>query len=349
MILIIGTYSNPDEPGIHIYRYDQRRGDFELAKVIDGIANPSYLTLADDEKTLYAISENKTGVTGQLSAYALDMDPHPQLLYRLTYEGTGSCFVSVDTHSRHAFIANYKAGSLVLARLPPYAAAASVSQLVRFEGSGPDPERQEGPHIHSAMLSPDEQVLYCTDLGADRLYCFHYEPEADKPLAAADPPYIVLPPGSGPRHMAFSPDKRWLYVISELSGQIFVFSAYGGLSQWHHQVSILAGGYIGKIEAGDIQVHPQGHCLYTSSRGDANEIVVFNIDRQNGNLIARQRISAEGRSPRSLLIWEEGKLLIVANEQSDSVCVYLIDEYGELTYTGTQITVRKPACLKLIS
>jgi 6-phosphogluconolactonase len=137
-------------------------------------------------------------------------------------------------------------------------------------------------------------------------------------------------------------------MLSELSGEIFRFSTTTPLAAWMQQLSIVSASYKGEIAAADIRVHPTGKFLYTSNRGDANEIVAFRIDQRNGNLSFLQRISCEGSSPRSLAISADGKTLLAANEQSDNITIFRISPDGRLKYTGRELKVAKPACVKFI-
>jgi 6-phosphogluconolactonase len=174
---------------------------------------------------------------------------------------------------------------------------------------------------------------------------FSYNAGNDPPLRACDPPYINLPAGSGPRHLTFDKRGRWLYLLTELSGEIFMFPTKDP-SRWLEKQSIIAEGYSGKIEAADIQIHPTRNYLYASNRAEANEIVIFKMDARNGSLTFLQRTSAEGSGPRSLLISPDGRFLLAANEQSNTITVFQISASGRLQYTGSQIKVNKPTCLK---
>jgi 6-phosphogluconolactonase len=210
-------------------------------------------------------------------------------------------------------------------------------------------ERQDQPHLHAAILSKDERYLYCSDLGADRLYRFAYRPGAAVPLHTTDPPYMELPPGSGPRHLALSPDGRRLYLITELSGDIFVFDANEFNTGWLQKVSLLQEGFTGKIEAADIQINHSGSHLYASARGDANEVIVFSVEVITGQLKFLQRIFAEGLSPRSLLLCEQQDLLLAANEQSDNVSIFKVRSDGTLQNDREQLRIPCPTCVKAMA
>jgi 6-phosphogluconolactonase len=347
MVLIIGSYSEITEPGIHIYKWVPSEERFLPSTSISGIENPSYLDISEDPSIIYAITENKKNSAGALNIYEGQKGGgNLSLCNQIPFNGAGSCYISTDSARMHAFIANYGGGTLTVIQLPQENRPEAVIQQLKFGGSGPDVERQDQSHIHTAVLSKDERFLYCSDLGSDRLYQFVYDQNAHEPLRASQPPYMELPAGSGPRHLAFSPDGRRLYMVTELSGEIFVFDAEEFGAGCLQKISLLKDGYSGKMEGADIQVHSNGRFLYATNRGDANEIVVFAIDPLSGHLSFQQRINAEGLSPRSLLICEQQGLLLVANEQSDNVSIFELRSDGFLQFTGSHLQIPAPTCLK---
>jgi 6-phosphogluconolactonase len=347
MELIIGTYSTENEPGIYRYRWDTPKNEFVAIGNITGIENPSYLDVDSRSERIYAITEKKEGGFSELHVYDIGTEDQAAQLSCLTFLGAGSCYISSNSSKQHAFVANYQDGTLSVIELPLKTEPGRVVQTVDFSGNGPNKERQDQPHLHAALLSKDERYLYCSDLGSDRLYRFVYSPEGEKPLEAEEPQYLDLPPGSGPRHFIFSPEGRWLYLVTEMSGDVFLFDMQAFATGWQQQVSLLQEGYQGKIEAGDIQIHPNGQFLYASSRGEANEIIVFSIDQNDGKLNFLQRIGAAGLSPRSLLICEEENLVLAANEQSDNVSIFSLNEEGTLTFSKMHLEVPCPTCLKV--
>jgi 6-phosphogluconolactonase len=349
MELIIGSYSARDAPGIHRYQWDAENSCFISLGNIAGIENPSYLDIDNSAGRIHAVTEKKEGALAELHIYEVQAaGDQAARLSCLPFSGAGSCYISTSASKKHAFITNYQDGTLTVIELPQKDKHGKVLQHLEFSGNGPNEERQDQPHLHAALLSKDERYLYCSDLGSDRFYRFVYHPDADSPLEPVEPPYVALPPGTGPRHFTFSPDGRWLYLITELSAEIFVFDAEAFHGGWQQRVSLLQDGYQGKIEAADIQIHPNGRFLYASNRGDANEVIVFTIDQSNGEMEFIQRIGAAGLSPRSILICENENLLLAANEQSDNVSIFSLNENGMLEYTKEHLQVPCPTCLKTL-
>jgi len=222
-----------------------------------------------------------------------------------------------------------------------------VVQTIQDAGTGPNKDRQAGPHVHTAVLSPDEKYLLYTDLGTDKLNIYRYKPGADQTLIAAEPSVINVLPGHGPRHLDFSPDKKYMYLITEMGGVIYVFDYDGPKSKQLEAISLVADGFKGATGAADIHVSPDGKFLYATNRGDANEIVVFSIDHSSGRLTFVERKSSMGKTPRNFVIDPSGNYLLVANQMSDNIYVYRINKLtGKLTLTTSKITVGNPSCLK---
>lgn len=344
MVFAVGTYTAPAKPGLYVYRLDPYTLEMTQMNATAGIENPSYLSVSPDGRRLLVVSES-TADSGKLITFG-NNGPCLTLIDKVNFKGAGSCFVSTDEKCRHAFIPNYDGGTLVVVQLRNYEPAL-VLQYIQFHGTGPNKKRQEKSHTHAAMLSPDQKFLYCTDLGADRLYKYRYDPAGKLPLQPCDPPYIELPAGSGPRHFVFGNKGRCLYLLSELSGEIFTVSTEEeeGIIAQNRIVSDV---YSGEIEAADIQIHPNGRFLYASSRGQANEIVAFTI-RHDDNIEFLQRLSSEGTSPRNLLISPDGDILLAANEKSGNLTVFHIAADGTLTYTGAEEKINAPACMKWLT
>jgi 6-phosphogluconolactonase len=348
MVLVIGSYSNSINPGIYLYQFKKDKGDFELLSEINGIENPSYLAISEIKALIYAISEDKEGDKGRLHIYQLKPSCTEAVLVDIVnFKAAGSCHICTDLNQTHAFIANYGEGSLTVIKLPDSRNSGSVVQQIRFDGNGPNFERQESSHIHATILSNDGCHLYCSDLGADRIYRFLYNPHSELPLQVVQPIFIDLPAGSGPRHFASSVNGRWLYLITELSGEIFVFDTYKPTEKWVHILKLTENGYQGEPEAADIQVHPNGKTLYVSLRGEINKILVFTVDSLDGNLSLLQRIAAYGQSPRCLLVCEQLGLLLAANEKGNSVSMFNILADGTLELVGKKINLPSPTCLKM--
>ena len=210
--LFIGTYTNSEKTnGIHVYKFNAGTGDFSEQSKFTDIKNPSYLAVSKDKKNVYAVSE--AGPGKGMNAFAFDMASG-----KLTYlnsassGGGGPCYVSVDDKKRTVFAANYGSGSLGAIRLNADGSLTQDVQSIQHEGSGIDKERQSKPHVHSAVLSPDDRFLLVQDLGTDKVNVYRYQPENAQPLAPFDPPFAMVKAGGG-RGRTFDSSRaelRWI-------------------------------------------------------------------------------------------------------------------------------------------
>lgn len=213
---------------------------------------------------------------------------------------------------------------------------------------GPNKERQDAPHSHWIEPSADNRFVYVSDLGLDRVLTYSFD--TTKGTLAKNEVAATLSPGSGPRHVAFSRDNNFLYVVSELDSTVTVFANdekknFPSLQR----ISALPEGFSGKNDAAEIAVHPNGRFLYTSNRGD-DSIAIFSIHPKTGKLSYIDRVSTQGKAPRHFEIDPTGKFLFVANQESNNIVAFRINpKSGKLTPTGQQFQVPAPVCLKFIA
>jgi 6-phosphogluconolactonase len=349
--LLIGTYTTEDRSeGISICRFDAESGRPAYLNGIEGVANPSYLCIAGNGRLIYAVNENSYDQAGAVSALSFDPETGTLKLINQQVTGRGPCYVSVDKGLRHAFVANYADGSLSVFPLDKNGGLLPSVQQIQYEGSGPDEERQDKPHVHAAVTSPDGEYVLFTDLGTDQVYIYPYKPSADMPLDTATRATLHVTSGHGPRHITFTPDNKFMYLITEMGGTIYVYAYDGPQSIQLQTISLLADGFNGAAGGGDLQSSPDGRFLYTTNRGDANEIIVFAISPETGKLDFVERQSSMGQSPRNIAIDPNGNYLLVANQNSNDIYVYRIHKQtGKLTLTDSRIEIGSPCCLKFTS
>lgn len=351
--LFVGTYTNGNtapgpSKGIYVYQFDEATGE---ATPVSTIAsdNPSYLALAPGGKYLYAVNEGDGANTGAVSAFSFDnANGQLKFLDKQSSGGDGPCYISVDSHRKWAIVANYSGGSFGCLPIHADGSVGGMTQFVQHTGKG-STSRQEKPHVHSTIFSPDEKYLVVSDLGLDQLSLYHFNANAaTHPLTAFQDSVVHIASGSGPRHTAFSLNKPYVYLISELSGTVDVFRATGSQLAPIQRLSSHPKGYKGDIGSADIHVSPNGKFLYASNRGDANNIAIYAIDAASGKLSIKGFQSTEGKGPRNFMIDPSGKFLLVGNQRSNSVIIFKIDpQTGLLTDTGKRLEIPSPVCLKM--
>jgi 6-phosphogluconolactonase len=348
--LLIGTYTANHSEGLTVCRFDAKNGLLAYLNGMEGVDNPSYLCIAGNGRLIYTVNENSYDQAGGVSALSFDPETDSLKLIDQQTTGRGPCYISVDQALRHAFVANYADGSLSVFPLAKDGALLPAIQQIQHEGCGPDQDRQDKPHLHAAIVAPDDQYVFFTDLGTDQIYSYRYQPFESPPLSPATPSSLAVVPGHGPRHIVFSPDKIFMYLITEMGGMIYVYAYDGPRSTLVQTISLLADGFQGVAGGGDLQISPDGRFLYASNRGDANEIVVFAINAATGKLRFVERTLSRGKSPRNLAIDPSGSFLLVANEVSNDIYVFRIHQQsGKLTLTDSKMNIANPCCLKFIS
>jgi len=344
--LLIGTYTKGKSKGIYVYRFYAETGKLAYLNEIDDVSNPSYLCVAANNKFVYAV--NETGKNGEVSSFTFE-PKLGKLVYinKQSSKGADPCYVSVDEDQKNVFIANYSSGSLAVLPVNKDGSLSPVSQLVQDEGHGINKERQEGPHVHIAMLSPDEKYLLYSDLGTDKLNIMRYHASHPQPLTPATPAFVSVKDGEGPRHIVFSNDKKHVYLVTEMGSAVHVFDYNNGKLKEKQSITLLSDGFKGQTAGAAIHISPDGRFLYASNRLETNEISVYAIDPDNGDLIFVQRISSNGKNPRDFAIDPQGSFLVLANQDSDSIYVYRIDKSnGKLSRTSIGLDIGNPVCLK---
>lgn len=344
LYLFVGSGVEASEAGISLYRFDTEKGTASLVKAVSGIQNPSYLAVSGDEKFLYSVSETDAP-EAKVCAYSFDKSTGEiAYLNEQHTDGSAPCFLWVDSRRRLAVTANYTGGSISAF---PLAADGTLlpAQVYTYEGGTAGSERQSRPHLHCVYASPDEQYLYANDLGTDRIYKYELISAEGGQLALREgsPAFFNLPQGEGPRHTTFHPNGLFAYLISEISGHVTALKYEAGNLiplQSIEADSLHAAG------SADIHITPDGRFLYASNRLQGDGIAVFAIDPESGRL-TKAGYQPTGIHPRNFVITPNGKFLLCACRDSNTIQVFAIDQQsGLLKDIGQDIGISSPVCLK---
>jgi 6-phosphogluconolactonase len=263
--------------------------------------------------------------------------------------GNAPCFISLDSKGRMLFIANYGSGSIAAYPINPDGSLANASKVIQHTGSSVGGERQQGPHAHCVMVSPEDDYLYAADLGTDRVktYRIDYALNSIDLVPGADG---IADPGSGPRHITISEDQKYLYLLEEMGHQVAVYTIdpdNGALSSIQ-TISTLPADYTGTNFCADIHIDPTGKFLFASNRGH-NSLAIYQIDRKSGQLTLADIQSVQGDWPRNFLIDPKGNFLFVANRRTNNVVVFQLDlSNGKITPTDVEVNVPEPVCVKML-
>jgi 6-phosphogluconolactonase len=368
-ILYVGTYTqdkgkDTGSKGIYAYRFKEGSGKLKPLGVAAETINPSFLAVAPDDQFLYAVNELQQyqGVpnSGGVSAFAINHKTGKLTeLDQVASRGADPCFISFDKTGRFVLVANYTGGTVAVFPLETDGKIAEASSVQEDEGPlGPNKERQEHSHAHWIEVSAHNRFAYVSDLGLDRVLIYKFD-ATNGTLSPATPSEgdsannfysATLAPGTGPRHVAFSTDGKFMYVLGEVNSTVTVFANEGNETFRSIQnISTLPAGFSGENTAAEIEVHPSGNFLYTSNRGD-DSIAVFAVDGDTGRLTFVQRVSSAGKTPRHFAIAPEGKRLLVANEETGNIVEFKINtRNGELKKPHEVAKVPAPVCLVFVS
>ena len=346
--LLVGTYTRRNgSKGIYVYRFDMETGKGTYLSEIDGVDNPSYLAVSADDKFVYAANEGKD--PGGVSAFKFDKQTGKLDSINRLPGGNGPAYIAVDKARKNVFVANYAGGNLMVFPVNKDGSLGASSQKIQDEGSSINKGRQAGPHVHTAMLSPDEKYLLYTDLGTDKINIYNYKASAAQPLTPAATPFVNATAGNGPRHLAFSPNGKFVYNIQEMGSAITAYKYDNGTLTAIQTVNMLAAGATGAVGAADIHVSPDGLFVYGTNRGSQNEIVAYSINQKTGELTYVDR-NKVGRAPRNFIIDPSGTYLLVANQDSNNIMIFKRDMVtGKLTQTSSIDNIFAPVCLKLVA
>ena len=355
-ILYVGTYTQGDGhgKGIYAYRYNASTGKTTSLGVAAETVNPSWVATDPSGRFLYAVNEvgNYQGPnSGGLSAFAVDQATGKlTFLNEVSTRGAGPCYVSVDHTGKYVLVATYDGGSVAVFPILSDGKLGAATAFIQHTGHGTNPERQEAPHAHSIVLTPDNRFAIVNDLGLDELLVYKFD-SAKGTLTPNNPPFAKLDPGAGPRHFALAPEGKFAYVINEMGRSVTTLTANLRTGVFHPigSVSTLPRGFTGRNDDAEIEVHPSGRFLYASNRGE-DSIAVFAIDPAKGTLRKIEGVPTGGKEPRSFAIDPTGKLLFAANENSDDAVIFRIDtRTGRLTQTGEKLDVPSPVCIKFMA
>jgi 6-phosphogluconolactonase len=344
----IGTYTSKTESkGIYSFHFDSGTGRLTSMAVAATTQDPSFLTVAPNEKYLYAVNELgefNGKKSGAVTSYSLE--PKSGKLTQLNQVPSGGadpCYVSFDQTGKFLLVANYTGGSVSTFPVAHDGRIQPASAFVQHTGSGPNKERQEGPHPHYIASAADNRFVFVVDLGLDEVAVYHFDP-AKGSLTPNHPPFAKLAAGAGPRHLAFHPNGKFAYVLSEVNSTVtaLAYNSKNASFSTLQTLSTIPKDFTAHNDTAEIVVHPSGKFLYASNRG-RDSIAEFTIDPARGTLTLAGDFPTEGKTPRNFALDPTGQFLLAANQESNNIVVFRIDQStGALTATGEVAQVPAP-------
>ena len=343
--LYVGVYGN----GIYAYHYDAATAKLSPLNMVGEVGNPSFLATDPDFRYLYAASELEKG-EGAVAAFAINRATGALTpLNSRPSAGVAPCHLAVDHTAKMLIAANYTTGGVPSYPIEHDGRLGNMASLMTASGTGPDKDRQEGPHAHETVFSADNKFAYVPDLGLDEIRIYRVEAGTAK-LTPNDPPFAKTEPGSGPRHIALSPSGKFAYVIHELKPQVGVFSrdSSTGALTLLQTVPSVPDGFTGKADPAEILIDTAGKFVYASNR-TFGSIAVFSVDSANGKLTRIQVIKTGGTMPRGVAFDPTGSRLFVGDQKTNRFIIFQIDAAGgKLTPTDQSYEVPSPVAFEFV-
>ena len=311
-------------------------GPLDGIELVVTTADPSFLVRSADGRFLYATGEVHGG---RVSAFAIQPDGGLEFVNEQPSGGADPCHLDIDPSGRYLLSANYTSGSVAIHPIQDDGSLGQATQFLQRSGTGPNAERQEGPHAHQIAFDPAGAYVFDIDLGSDTVYTSTLTDDGQ--LEEVD--RLHIHPGAGPRHMVFHPRAGAAYVINELDSTLTVCGYADGKLQVVQTASTRPADSPGENFPAELLISADGRYLYGSNRGD-NTIAVFATAADGLSVELVQTIGSGGDWPRHLAFSNDGTRLYAANERSDQIATFTIAD-GRLTQEGDPVSWPKPVCI----
>lgn len=351
--VFLGTYTGKDSKGIYRCEFDTSTGKLAEPELAAEVGSPSFLHIAPDGKTLYAVGEAEGKDGG--GVYSWKLDPKTGKLsdqVSLTSKGAGPCHISTDANSQFAVVSNYGGGSTSVFKLKADGSLDSRTGFAQHEGKVFDAKRQGGPHAHCGVFDPTGSVLLVADLGLDKVLLYKVDAKTGE-VKAHDPAFVKLPDRTGPRHIAITPDGTTAFVNGEIDMTVHVLKldVKGNKFEAVSSASTLPEGekVVPQFSTAETRIHPNGKFVYVSNRGH-DTVAAFSYDKETMKLTPVGHIKGDIKTPRNFNISPDGKWMLIASQAGGKVGVWAIEKKtGLAKETESSVKVGGPVCIKFLA
>ncbi len=326
-IAYIGHQTDEKNEGIRILEADADTGKFRQLRMLH-VPNAIYMAINRAKTRLYTSFSDPAfgpkGKSGGLAAYAIKGDD----LMKINAIGTGAttpCHVSLSPDEKSLVYAEYggaTAGYVDL--LDDGSLKGEVVQTAITDSAGPNKPRQDKPHAHCAIVSPDSKNLCVVDLGVDQVKVYDWQNRAEGLKELSERTLHTKPEGAGPRHIIFHPNGRLAFVIFELGNCVTSYRYDGESFKPVQQLSLLPAGFKDFSKAAAIKLSEDGTQLFCSNRGH-DSIAVFAVDPDSGALTILNIMKLGGAFPRDFAFMPGGKFLLAGLKMSGILRSYAYD------------------------
>ncbi len=334
--LFVGTYSSDKAKGIYPLTYTAATDSWTLGAANPAIENVSFGVWNPASTHYYLLNEKDEGRVGIY-------DQSWTQTYEVSSQGSSPCYASIDPTGGYLAVANYSSGNIVVYKVGAEGGLMQPPVNRQNKGTGPNKDRQEGPHAHWVQFHGDH--IYSIDLGTDQVLGYSFD-AATGAVGQAFEAYHA-PAGAGPRHIAFHPDGVHAFLVTEMGNTVSVLRKANDGFEAVQTLSTLPAGFTGHSQAAHIVLNGAADRLYVSNRGH-NSIAVFAVGK-DGALSLKQIAPTLGDWPRFFLLLEAQKRVVVAHQNGDDLVVFEVKADGTLAPKDQRIAVPKPVFISTIA
>ncbi len=338
-VAYVSTYTFGDKHGIKIYDVNMETGRFQEKDQVE-ISNSSYITIAHNGQYLYSITD--LGVEG----YAIQKNGQLELINMAPINGMRGCYLSTDYKDEFLFVAGYHDGKITVLKLGEDGTIGHITEEIFHKGLGNIAERNFRPHINCVKMTRDNRYLCAADLGMDHVNVYDLNHHTGK-LKLVD--VIRSEQESAPRHLKFSKDGRFLYIVHEIKNYVEVYSyEYANNNPFFtkvQRISTINDYHSANSAATTINLSEDSNYMISSNAGD-NSVIVYSVDHETGQLEKSFCLPISGDYPKDASLFPDNKHLVSLNHESDTMTFFHVDlEKGLLVLNGRSVFVEKPNCI----
>lgn len=340
-VAYVSTYTigDKDKYGIRIYDVDMGKG-YMVEKNQVKITNSSYITISHNQKFLYSITD--FGV----ESYRILPTGDLEILNKGSINGMRGCYLSTDYEDRFLFVGGYHDGKITVLRLQEDGSIGEITEEIYHKGLGSIAERNFRPHINCVKMTRDNKYLCAADLGMDHVNVYRLDHESGK-LRPID--MIRSEQESAPRHLKFSKDGHFLYIVHELKNYIdvYTYKEVNGNPEFEkiQNISTLNDYHAGGSAASALNISTDFKYLVSSNAGD-NSAVLYRIDETTGMLAKMFCLPVSGDYPKDANLFPDNRHLVSLNHESNTMTFFTVDlEKDLLIMNGKEIKVSQPNCI----
>jgi len=338
-VAYVSTYTMGDNHGIKIYDVDMEKGRLTEKDEVQ-ITNSSYMTISHNQKYLYSITD--LGV----EAYRVGKDGDLEVINQATINGMRGCYLSTDYTDSYLFVAGYHDGKITVLRLNNDGSIGAITDEIFHKGLGSIAERNFRPHVSCVKMTRDNKYLCAADLGTDNTNVYRLNYESGK-LKMVD--IIHSDIESAPRHVKFSKDGKFLYIVHELKNIIDVYTYREENNNPEFDkiqtISTLNEYHAGGSAASALNFSVDDNYLVSSNAGD-NSVIIYTINKETGELTKLFCLPISGDYPKDATLFPNNKYLVSLNHESNSMTFFSVDlKKGLIVMNGKEIPVEKPNCI----